>query len=256
MDDAEGVSPGRPEEAEAGPAFLPPSPVAASCTSADRKRQSPSMAEVHLAEEPKCLTLPRIKMNSRQAEQAMVKRLLQPNHSLLARKTMEEIAALAQSNDHMPRARSKLSYEDINQVVDRLYDRGMRQIQEAREKAAAKVYPDVAPGHASAEEIEDCLDRIYSVDIEKRKGLKAGLIQKYYACSTEPLVLEPGELEESLGRVYTAAMERHQNEVAKLEEKYTFKPKRSKRLSSDEVRTVSERLCGVKKRPVQCNYTF
>lgn len=29
------------------------------------------MAEVHLAEEPKCLTLPRIKMNSRQAEQAM-----------------------------------------------------------------------------------------------------------------------------------------------------------------------------------------
>lgn len=39
MDDAEGVSPGRPEEAEAGPAFLPPSPVAASCTSADRKRQ-------------------------------------------------------------------------------------------------------------------------------------------------------------------------------------------------------------------------
>lgn len=24
----------------------------------------------------------------------------------------------------------------------------------------------------------------------------------------------------------------------------------------DEVRTVSERLCGVKKRPVQCNYTF
>eukprot|EP00755_Sulcionema_specki_P021791 Sspe_Gene.74955::Locus_46839_Transcript_1_1_Confidence_1.000_Length_571::g.74955::m.74955 len=140
----------------------------------------------------------------------------------------------------------KLSEEQKEAAVKRLYEDEMRLKNDKKKTLEKKIYKEEAPKTISVSQLEESVSRQYEAEVKRREAKAKELKNKYYKAA-EPHKLPQEEIEGSVQRIYADAMRHKTDRVQRLEAKYTFKRKEAPKLSSDVMKESSNRLSKPKK---------
>eukprot|EP00668_Euglena_longa_P018720 GGOE01023324.1.p1 GENE.GGOE01023324.1~~GGOE01023324.1.p1 ORF type:complete len:453 (+),score=128.31 GGOE01023324.1:77-1435(+) len=166
----------------------------------------------------------------------LMPRLPEEEESQLAETTLEDLlgrnlevprdlfiatTAAAQPQE-LPGKSKKLSTEDQEEIVDRLYTRCMKLTELKREATVQKYVQDRPHKQLSAEEMEEFTQRHFYDQEEQRETRRTRLQEKYVGELVAPSQLSGEEMTESVQRLYGTGMENTASKMKTLHEKYVI----------------------------------
>eukprot|EP00999_Lentomonas_sp_LEN2_P000708 NODE_1705_length_762_cov_118.714961_g1656_i0.p1 GENE.NODE_1705_length_762_cov_118.714961_g1656_i0~~NODE_1705_length_762_cov_118.714961_g1656_i0.p1 ORF type:complete len:177 (+),score=29.79 NODE_1705_length_762_cov_118.714961_g1656_i0:189-719(+) len=135
----------------------------------------------------------------------------------------------------------KISRDEEEKIVDRLYSKSVEQHAMRLEKRKREIYREEDPVKIPEAKIQEKVTKMMDFEMENRKRKHQSLLTKYYPDA--PTVKRASEeVQESVSRLYGNAAAK-EKKLQQLEEKYQFKPKPTgKSKTKDEQADIIARL--------------
>eukprot|EP00667_Euglena_gracilis_P008339 EG_transcript_8441 len=129
----------------------------------------------------------------------------------------------------------KLTKDDQEEIVDRLYTVSVKLTEQRREASLQKYVQDPPRKQLSPDEMEDFTQRHYYEQEEQRETRRAQLQEKYVGELVPASQLSGEELSESVQRLYGTGMENSATKMKSLHEKYVLSrtPKKVRKSPAD-----------------------
>ena len=134
------------------------------------------------------------------------------------------------------------------QAVAHLYTQAKQRKEQGQEKLSQK-FAGPSPAHKSVmpEELDQISDRLCHQAMKHKQHIVEEATKKWYGPPSEPRVLDKEAMAANVKSIYTDAVEKKQKADHKLADKYLFHRHEPKKLSTDEIKSVANRLCTTKK---------
>jgi hypothetical protein len=154
-----------------------------------------------------------------------------------------------------PRQTPKLTSDETEKLVQKLYGDAVAHRKLAIEKLDKKFYPVAKPLTVDQAKIDESVERQCTKQVELRKKRELDA-QKLQARPQSPKTMSETEVEESVRRLYNDSVRIRSEQRKRLESKFTFHNKaaeeaRGKRHTKEELQNAALRLSV----PVRRNYT-